>query len=378
MMSSLPPFPTLSNSPTPRALSPPGTPTIDPAGPPPPPPLPPMPDNRLAAMLSSPAIMNGSFAKGRESVWALLDRLRAPHRSAGAQDDAREKVAEPASTLAELPVVQEEEEDDDDNSSVMFYAPLSPTPESELELAPVETVEVDERGRIVEVISTHDHKHDSDGATGNQLPGEPQEAQKSRFWDGWPLPRRKPPGETANGKLREVNIWVPSTNKISLEARWWGFRIYLPPPVLEVLSNKQLEAGKRAAMLTTALQWMVSRIPVNLVPVQFRPAAMILKRLIPYLGYLGGFIAWSWGGIKAFDKGHGVILSATWLMPIALIPGSWEADEIPHLSDPAASRPEVPRTPAPASATDRPLPPTPSLQHATLSRFGSIFGKKKG
>ena len=28
-----------------------------------------------------------------------------------------------------------------------------------------------------------------------------------------------------------------------------------------------------------------------------------------------------------FDKGNGVILSATWLMPIVLVPGTWEDEE---------------------------------------------------
>lgn len=61
------------------------------------------------------------------------------------------------------------------------------------------------------------------------------------------------------------------------------------------------------------------------------------------MGYVGGFIAWSWNTIQGFDKGtlyltasspwhglrfpllkgQGVTLSATWLLPIALIPGTW-------------------------------------------------------
>jgi hypothetical protein len=75
---------------------------------------------------------------------------------------------------------------------------------------------------------------------------------------------------------------------------------------------------------------------------------MVLKRLAPYLGYIGVFIAWSWGAIKAFDKGtasydkwiahvlptfipwiglgNGVILTATWLLPVALIPSTWDDD----------------------------------------------------
>ena len=73
--------------------------------------------------------------------------------------------------------------------------------------------------------------------------------------------------------------------------------------MLDILNNKQLEAAKRAAIMTTALKWLLDRIPVKLFPPQFRPILMALKRLAPYLGYIGAFIAWSWGAIKAFDKG---------------------------------------------------------------------------
>ena len=73
--------------------------------------------------------------------------------------------------------------------------------------------------------------------------------------------------------------------------------------MLDILNNKQLEAAKRAAMITTALKWLLDRIPVKLFPPQFRPILMMLKRLVPYLGYIGVFIAWSWSAIKAFDKG---------------------------------------------------------------------------
>ena len=33
--------------------------------------------------------------------------------------------------------------------------------------------------------------------------------------------------------------------------------------------------------------------------------------------------------MRAFDKGNGVVLSATWLMPVAVIPGTWEEHELP-------------------------------------------------
>lgn len=56
-------------------------------------------------------------------------------------------------------------------------------------------------------------------------------------------------------------------------------------------------------MITTALKWLLDRLPINLFPPQFRPVLMIIQRLGPYLGYIGTFIAWSWAGIKGLDKG---------------------------------------------------------------------------
>ena len=73
--------------------------------------------------------------------------------------------------------------------------------------------------------------------------------------------------------------------------------------MLDVLNNKGLEAAKRAAILTTALQWLLGRVPLNVVPPQFRVGFLIAQRLVPYLGYVGGFVAWSWGAMKSFDKG---------------------------------------------------------------------------
>lgn len=78
---------------------------------------------------------------------------------------------------------------------------------------------------------------------------------------------------------------------------------YLPPPVLGVLNNKRMENTKRAALLTTALTWLLNHIPAAAVPLQMRPALPLLRRIIPYTGYLGAFVAWSWEAIRAFDKG---------------------------------------------------------------------------
>ena len=125
---------------------------------------------------------------------------------------------------------------------------------------------------------------------------------------------------------------------------------YLPPPVLDMLNDKQLEGAKRAAIITTALKWLLDHVPGMMVPTNMRPALKLLKGLVPYLGYVGGFVAWSWGYIKKYDKGevffcspyglglfltscgregNGVTLTATWLVTVALVPGTWEDTKFP-------------------------------------------------
>jgi hypothetical protein len=85
-----------------------------------------------------------------------------------------------------------------------------------------------------------------------------------------------------------------------------------------------------------------------------QPAVLILQTIVPFVGYIGAFIAWSWSAIKDFDKGsllsaqrmflaeltktntgNGVTLTATWLLPVALIPGTWEIEDVPKHKSPA-------------------------------------------
>lgn len=56
-------------------------------------------------------------------------------------------------------------------------------------------------------------------------------------------------------------------------------------------------------MITSALQWLLEHLPVALIPPQFQLALTLLRGLVPVLGYIGGFIAWSWSAIRVFDQG---------------------------------------------------------------------------
>lgn len=284
-------------------------------------------DSKLMTFLTSFTIMNGSVDRGRESVWSVLDRLRSPLTK---RDGTAQPNAEELHTGAEY---------EDDNGSVMMYGPLEPTEDSEIEIARSEIVSLNGDGEeirtpqltfvplpsesIEQVLA---QSESSDRHKGKQRAGPEQFASSSGV-------QQEQEDMTAVGASEQVEyrVWLPSPTKISIQAMWWGFRIYLPPPVLDALNDKQLEAAKRAAMITTALKWLLDHLPISLMPPQLRTPMSFLRRLVPYLGYIGGFIAWSWSAVKVFDKGYGVVLTATWLLPIALIPGTWEATDFPAL-----------------------------------------------
>ncbi|KAI0066510.1 hypothetical protein BV25DRAFT_1820485 [Artomyces pyxidatus] len=319
------------------------------------PPPPPIADSAMISLLSNAGVMSGSLDKGRQSVFAILDRLRLPSRSPAAPSEGGARI----------------EEESDDDSSVMLYGPLEPNEDSEVEIARSDIMSVYDDGETIEyerpaqrlsmlegyvpyeprsplsmsTVLAEGHAEEPEQpvgenedaeATGKEPPAGWFDSWKGKVVEGSKIFSDKVAVETktwkdkmAEGsKVVKTKIrWVPSPDKISFQATWWGYRLYLPPPVLEILNNKRIEAAKRAAMITTALQWLLGRVPLTIVPLQFRPGLMIAQRLVPYLGYIGGFVAWSWGAMKSFDKGSGIVLTATWLLPVALIPGTWDPEE---------------------------------------------------
>lgn len=223
-------------------------------------PVPPGMDDSLVRMLASEDIMNGNHptspenqkGKERPGIWNVLASLR----SGGKEDNPR-------------PGAVEEEE-----GGVMLCMPLEPSNDSQLKLAECETV--------LEYVD------------------EPDAGRTSKP-DQQTAPTKKPDGPL--NPAIEKHIWVPSTTQLSLLTTWWGYRLYLPPPVMAKLDRTSLKATARAAMITTALKWLLDKIPMMLVPPQLRPAVKMLKQLSPVVGYIGVFIAWSWDRVRACDKG---------------------------------------------------------------------------
>lgn len=356
--------------------------------------LSPVADARFLSFLHSPRIMN-SPGLGQPSVFSVLERLQSP-----------------MSRTRELPPDGDSGQDGhgmevaDDGSSLMLCSPLIPQRDSLVEIAETEYVSFNGTGRTVaegyrsplhqahtvddsgEESETDDDEGSSETnpASGGGDEGEgssrtveggsaesnttsndaPETESRSIFrwpWSKTEAEKRaeqktKEEKQKAEAKAKEQKskneklVWVPSPTKISLQTMWWGYRIYFPPPVLEVLNNKQLEAAKRAAMITGALQWLLDNVPLALIPPQFQLALSLLRGLVPVLGYLGSFIAWSWSAIRVFDRGCGVTLTATWLLPIAIIPGTWQVYELP--STPQVTQGETPSQPEP-NETDNPV-----------------------
>jgi hypothetical protein len=210
------------------------------------PPIPPGVDQELILMLSSEEVMNGdsgrdgSRGSNRQSIWSILSSMRSK---------GKEKEVDPEQTMSSSPSHARE--------GLMMYSPLEPVNDSKVELAEVASLSDD------------------------------------FVRPGSPVPEQ--PGQDAE--------WIPSTTQISVYATWWGYRLYLPPSAMATLDSVSLKATAQAAMVTGALKWLLNKVPDVLVPAQFKPALILMRRLGPIVGYIGVFIAWSWSRIKKHDKG---------------------------------------------------------------------------
>ncbi|KAJ7090396.1 hypothetical protein B0H15DRAFT_263552 [Mycena belliarum] len=323
-------------------------------------------DPELISLLSDPGIMNGADGR-RQSVWSMLDAIAPPSR----------RVAESLNG--------EDEYAGSDRSSIMMYSPLIPSADSIIELAELEEAPVTQApsssGMWLSALwpasswsavwpftgwKTGTVAEEQDNATTSTT-----EVLEPGSAAGQLVERHDPP-------VPVTRVWVPSTTQLSFETMWWGYRIYIPPPVLDILDDQSVEAAKQATTLTAALTWFFSNLPITAFPPPLQPAMLLLQRLTPVTSYIGTFISWSWSTIRGFDRGHGVILTATWLLPIALIPGTWHARDVPPPTNSSSPTPGsesgsavfVPLSPPPYVELDPelllPIPPAPMLPPVPL------------
>jgi hypothetical protein len=223
-------------------------------------------DSRFLALLGNPNVMSGSLDKGRQSVFAILDRLRRP--------SAHGTEASPGVAPSSTPGEEYNDDDREGDDSVMLYAPLVPNEDSEVELAASDITSVFDDGETLEyeqparplsfAQAGEQHLPRSPSRTLTpEIPG--RSAQDDGPADASQSAARKEPGSAGwfdtlkekvvlGGKLVSDKVaegtkslkgnagegrkivktktrWVPSPDKISLQANWWGYRLYVFVPM---------------------------------------------------------------------------------------------------------------------------------------------------
>ncbi|KAK0552770.1 hypothetical protein OC845_001556 [Tilletia horrida] len=130
------------------------------------------------------------------------------------------------------------------------------------------------------------------------------------------------------------------TDRLSFLVHWWGYEILLPPLAMSHLSTAQSISSAFLSFLQTMA------------------ISASLPEMLPFIKYISMWVELEFRAIHEQDArggGKGVVLAATWVMPLALVPRSWD---YPVCSPDGSSGPDA--VPAPASASGRPLPSVPA------------------
>lgn len=106
--------------------------------------------------------------------------------------------------------------------------------------------------------------------------------------------------------LNSVKLIKPPLDRISCYLNWWGYEIYVPQVCMGRLDQAQ--------NVSNAFLFFLQTIVGN--------AAAIS----PYFGFISAWVGLQFSIIKAQNTGHGVILAATWVLPVALIPRPWDEE----------------------------------------------------
>ncbi|GAA5837471.1 hypothetical protein JCM11251_002116 [Rhodosporidiobolus azoricus] len=142
-------------------------------------------------------------------------------------------------------------------------------------------------------------------------------------------------------------------DRISVFVWWWGFEIACPPPAMKFLSNVasvQQSFFQFLSIFVAAGGALWSRFLSQ--PRTNHSVSTGAPELAPLVRYISSYFDMEWSAIKAQNRGNGVVLAATWLLPVALVPRPWD---FPIPSQPS---PRPPPFPSPSF----PLPNRPGSQ----------------
>ncbi|KAG0037070.1 hypothetical protein BGZ82_003214 [Podila clonocystis] len=101
----------------------------------------------------------------------------------------------------------------------------------------------------------------------------------------------------------------PPTHMISAYTFWWGYEIYVPHKCMAAIDQGLSTSQMFLGFLTGA----IGGIPG-------------LAALVPIAKIISAWVGYQWGVIKTQDTGKGVVISATWVLPVALASRPWDHD----------------------------------------------------
>ncbi|KAF8274434.1 hypothetical protein EI94DRAFT_1561543 [Lactarius quietus] len=142
----------------------------------------------------------------------------------------------------------------------------------------------------------------------------------------------------------------PPLDRMSVLTYWWGWELVLPPPSMAYLDHAESITNTLINILT-ALSALNEGV----------------REIVPFVRYASQYIDAEWNSIKAQDHGKGVVCTATWIMPIAMVPRPWDFPDPPKGGEPSAK-------PAPSNVKNAPAPastPTASGEKAAPTSSSS-------
>ncbi|GAA5946411.1 hypothetical protein JCM10213_006560 [Rhodosporidiobolus nylandii] len=133
------------------------------------------------------------------------------------------------------------------------------------------------------------------------------------------LPLVVPLGLTGEGE----QVFHPPKDKVSIRCTWWGYELFLPEEVFLKLGNDIEPVASALQSLAAGLALVASNLPAALLAL---PGGALLKSLLPVISAIVAALSWYWKTVKSKDHGEGVILAATWVLPMAAVPRTlrWE------------------------------------------------------
>ncbi|KAE8245359.1 hypothetical protein A4X13_0g5961 [Tilletia indica] len=170
----------------------------------------------------------------------------------------------------------------------------------------------------------------------------------------------------SGGDLTTPPVGFP-IDRLSFLLHWWGYEILLPPMALSHLSTAQSISSAFLSFLSTMA------------------ISASLPEMLPFIKYISMWVELEFRAVREQDArggGRGVVIAATWVMPMALVPRAWDY--------PIAPSPSAPVPPSPSQNLGIPQPslfpsgrqemrnrmdgpPVPSKDHAAEGEHHALF-----